>query len=465
MNKDKIIEEQNKEIEKLKRDIEERDIIIAEKSKKIETLESQLDEVTKKLRIYENPNTPPSQQRIKKKEEQKQPNGKRGAPNGHKGTTREYEDPDEIIPVDSDKCTQCGSENIHELVDFGTDDKTVEEMPPTENMKPRTIKFKRKIYKCDNCGATFTAEDKRCPKKGRFGVDLMTFILLLKFLPRAVLRKITEFMSYTHDFKITAASVNKIISRVADASTGEYNKLLERILERIRKSQKIHVDETSFSVLGKNWWLWVFRTDTDIIITFHGSRGHYILDEILGEDYSGIVVCDGWSAYKCLEKAIIQRCWAHLIRYAKECKNDIVGEKLYKELKSMFKEIKMFKESNPDKEARTRKYNEFTSRMESLLKEYSGYKQLEKVTTYLEKGKNDWFTCVLYENVEPTNNNAEQTVREPVIVRKIIGAFRSENGAANYAKLASLIATWKLNNKNVKDELKAVIVNNLCLSS
>jgi len=42
---------------------------------------------------------------------------------------------------------------------------------------------------------------------------------------------------FTHDFKITAASVNEIISGVADASTGEYNKLLERI----RKSQKVYV--------------------------------------------------------------------------------------------------------------------------------------------------------------------------------------------------------------------------------
>lgn len=468
MNKDKIIEEQKEEIEKLrkenaelKKSTEEKDIIIDVKSKKIETLESQLDEALRRLRVYENPNTPPSQQRIKKKQEKEPSNGKQGAPKGHNGTTREYKDPDETIPVESDKCIHCGGENIRELDELGTDDKIIEDLPPVEEVKPKVIKFKRKVYKCEDCGATFTAEDKRCPKKGRFGVELMLFIILLKFLPRAVLRKITEFMEYVLDFEITAATVNEIISRVADAATGDYNKLLKRI----RKSPKVYVDETSFSVLGKKWWLWVFRTDTDILIIFNESRGHFILDEILGEDYSGVVICDGWSAYKCLMKAIIQRCWAHLLRVAKECKNDIAGEKLYKELKSIFEEIKLFRESNPDRETRIRKYNEFTIRMESLLKEYSEYKQLEKVTTYLENGKNDWFTCVLYENVEPTNNFAEQTVREPVIVRKIIGAFRSENGAANYAKLASLIATWKHNNKNIKEELRSLIVNNLCLSS
>ena len=87
-----------------------------EKSKKIEILESQLKESQKRLRVYENPNTPPSQQRIKEKKEEKKPsNGTRGAPKGHKGTTREYKDPDETILVDNDKCVKCGSVNIHEL--------------------------------------------------------------------------------------------------------------------------------------------------------------------------------------------------------------------------------------------------------------------------------------------------------------------------------------------------------------
>ena len=59
------------------------------------------------------------------------------------------------------------------------------------------------------------------------------------------------------------------------------------------------------------------------------------------------------------------------------------------------------------------------------------HEHLEKLITDIENGGNNWFTCVLYGNVEPTNNFAEQTIRESVIVRKIIGAFISENGAAS----------------------------------
>ena len=177
-SKDKEIERLRKENADLKKSTEEKDIIIEVKSKKIETLESQLDEALRRLRVYENPNTPPSQQRIKeKKEKKKSSNGKRGAPKGHKGTTREYKDPDETIPIDSDKCVKCGSENIHELDEPGTDDKIIEDLPPIEDMKPKVIKFERKVYECGDCKTVFTAEDKRCPKKGRFGV----LKILIKF--------------------------------------------------------------------------------------------------------------------------------------------------------------------------------------------------------------------------------------------------------------------------------------------
>ena len=43
---------------------------------------------------------------------------------------------------------------------------------------------------------------------------------------------------------------------------------------------------------------------------------------------------------------------------------------------------------------------------------------------------------MLYPVMEPTNNLGEQAIREHVILRKIIGCFRSENGAENYQYIA-----------------------------
>ena len=76
----------------------------------------------------------------------------------------------------------------------------------------------------------------------------------------------------------------------------------------------------------------------------------------------------------------------------------------------------------------------------------------------------NWFTCIELEGIEPTNNFAEQAIRETVMVRKIIGAFRSENGKNNYEKLASLIvfAIWQLKGLDIKTQLKETLVKNLC---
>jgi transposase len=51
------------------------------------------------------------------------------------------------------------------------------------------------------------------------------------------------------------------------------------------------------------------------------------------------------------------------------------------------------------------------------------------------------------------NNLGEQAMREQVIMRKIIGCFRSEKGAENYQYIASLLATWRLQGKNGFEEL------------
>ena len=66
--------------------------------------------------------------------------------------------------------------------------------------------------------------------------------------------------------------------------------------------------------------------------------------------------------------------------------------------------------------------------------------------------------------MEPTNNLGEQAIRESVIIRKIIGTFRSEDGSTYYQYIASLLSTWKLQGKKMFVELDRTIRENLCLA-
>lgn len=448
-DKDDMIRELEDRIQGLEKENEEL-------KEKLGDAKEKLGDALQKLAFYENPNVPPSQQRMKKMKS-KSTGGKRGAPHGHKGVTRKRKEPDRVVPVFEDKCPNCGGSNIEEI---DVEETIIEEIPEVTEVE--TIKFVRTKYVCNDCELDFTAEHKECPKEGMFGVNLMVLIVMLRFLPRAVLRRITEMMHHMHSLKITPASVNAVILRVAKAADREY----EKLMHRIRLSDIVYVDETGISVLGKKWWVWVFRTNQDILIVIRSSRGSNVLKEILGKDFKGIVVCDGWSAYSILKHALIQRCWAHLLRWTEKYDDSRVGRNLQKKLILMFKEMRSFIDSEPSQDMRGKKYAEFNAQMSALIRYYSRYDDLSKLITYMENGGSNWFTCVLYPGVEPTNNFAEQALREMVVIRKIIGAIRSkEDGPMIYERFASLIATWKLKNMNIPQELKKVITENMCVRS
>ena len=93
---------------------------------------------------------------------------------------------------------------------------------------------------------------------------------------------------------------------------------------------------------------------------------------------------------------------------------------------------------------------------------YSRYEECERAIKYIDFHIGSWFTCIKIAGVQPTNNYAEQAIRETVLVRKIIGAFRSIQGTQTYETLASLIATWQLQKLDVKKELKKMLSANMC---
>ena len=78
---------------------------------------------------------------------------------------------------------------------------------------------------------------------------------------------------------------------------------------------------------------------------------------------------------------------------------------------------------------------------------------LQKFLTKLNNAKDDLFTFLLYDTVEPTNNTAERALRESVIHRKIRGCVRNQKGCKMFGNLISCIMTWKMRDCNLLDEI------------
>ena len=72
---------------------------------------------------------------------------------------------------------------------------------------------------------------------------------------------------------------------------------------------------------------------------------------------------------------------------------------------------------------------------------------------HFENGGRDWFTCILFREVDMSNNLAERYIRDPVLDRKISYCFRNEENMRNYAILKSVIMTWRKNGFNVFEKL------------
>ncbi|EQD30519.1 Transposase IS66 [mine drainage metagenome] len=444
----KIIESQNEVIEsqgKENREIKQENNELRERLKKVE----------KELRKYHNENTPPSANKHLKGNTQglHAKGGKRGAPFGHKGITRKQQ-PDEFNDVDTGECPGCHS---NDLEDVDILKRTVEDIPVPVAPKVREDLIHKK--KCRNCGKVFLPPQNETPLEGKFGINLMVLMLMMKFILRGVLRKTASFLKWGFAFSITPASVNAVVKRVAKATDSEY----EAMKIRVRNAVIVYSDATSFSVLGVNFWVWIFRTENDILLVVRRGKGRKVIREILGRNFSGKLVCDCAWVYNYLKKAIIQRCWAHLLRKAGALES-VPGRHFYCRLHDMFEEIKRFNAANPTEVERMGKYDKMTDELSALIGYYGRYSEAKPVVKYITNHFGQWLTCVRYPGIEPTNNLSEQGLRESVVYRRIIGAFRSKEGPTYYERLASMFATWQMRGLDVQAELRKMLISNLCQS-
>ena len=423
--------------------------------KELAKVQKEKEALERELRKYKNPNTPPSANQHLKPVYSGSidvKSHKRGAPFNHAGSTRDKKETPHSRHIFGTECPACQSASFQVI---GQKVQQQEELP--QDIKPEVTNITRDICQCNKCHLKFLARDSQTPLQGKFGINLMVLVIFLKFIVRGVLRKTASFLEASFALKLAPASVHAIIERAAKAGEKEYAALKLKI----RTAKLLYIDETSFSVLGKNWWVWAFRSDTDLLLVIRSSRGNNVLEEILGKDYAGIVVCDCWRAYDFLSNAILQRCWAHLLRKSKELES-VAGKHFHKKLSKLFDQIITFNSKERTDKERQKKYTQMTLKIQKLIAYYSQYEDCQAVTKYIDFHIESLFTCIKIAGVQPTNNYAEHAIRETVLVRKIIGAFRSEKGTKTYETLASLLATWQYQKLDIKKELQRMLSANLC---
>ena len=73
------------------------------------------------------------------------------------------------------------------------------------------------------------------------------------------------------------------------------------ILRALPDQDWLNGDETGWKVMGRNGYIWCF-CNKDLAFFYHDyRRSAKVIEEILGDAFAGIVICDFYAAYNCID--------------------------------------------------------------------------------------------------------------------------------------------------------------------
>lgn len=359
-----------------------------------------------------------------------------GQKKGHEGYSRHIpERIDEIKPLDSESCKLCG-----------------EELSGIQNVRARTItdievKVKNTQYiihgrYCKNCGKIVEPDVTDALPNARFSLRLMLWIMFMKIEIRMPSNKITEFFDLI-GLEISDGEIYNILNQLREA----YGEFYETLVKKMKEAHAKHIDETSWRINGKNNWLWIFINKEVALFTVDKHRSSEVPIKILGNQKDKFVTSDRFSAYNVLvEKTgcLQQVCWTHLIRNSKEL------AEYYPEAKYIHKRMRFIYHSAKEGEKKEKLLHWIDLIASRTYKSSQVYKFVKSIC---RNHRDDLFRFVDNPEISPSNNLAEQGLRSGVVIRKVSGGSRSENGAETTAKLLSVMQTMKMQEGNILDNL------------
>ena len=109
---------------------------------------------------------------------------------------------------------------------------------------------------------------------------------------RLPLRTIQWYLETVHQLRLSVGGITQVLHGVARQA----QPAVAEVLELVRTSQVVHADETGWRQEGANGYVWTFSTPTERYFLRRG-RNKEVVDEALGESFSGVLVSDFYAAY------------------------------------------------------------------------------------------------------------------------------------------------------------------------
>lgn len=224
----------------------------------------------------------------------------------------------------------------------------------------------------------------------------------------------------------------------------------ESIRQTVGQSEWVVPDETGWRVGGHPVWLHTLVGPEATAYVIDPTRSGAVAKAILGLDYDGTMIHDGWSPYDQFEDARHQQCLNHLLRRADELEADAtrgavrfprrVAELLRAGLDLRDRHATGAVSTHGLAVARGRLENELAG----LIWPPKTNAANERLAQHLWNHRDELFTFLRQPGLDATNWRAELAIRFGVILRKVWGGNRTWAGARAQSVLMSVWRTcWQ----------------------
>ena len=295
--------------------------------------------------------------------------------------------------------------------------------------------------------------------QGRMGVRLMSLVAYLDTIARMPVELIQGLLSSLFGLSLSVGQICEILHKVAQKGKPIY----EELLVKLRAGPFLNADETGWRENGKNGYAWSFSNTEVEYFVCQRNRSAEVAKEVLGETFAGTLVSDFYSGYHWYTGRH-QYCWPHLLRELHALKekhpDDPVLLAFAKGVRKIYDHAVRFKNANPLLRRDQRRLYE--KQITALARVHQGEERPEHTLAdrIIRRG-HGLFTFVEHPEVPSNNNAAERSLRQLVVMRKVSGGTRSDEGSKTVAILMSLFSTWKRQAQDTLDTCRQMLLGRL----
>ena len=218
-----------------------------------------------------------------------------------------------------EQCPNCGGVAFRRV---GVEEQYQVEIP----RRPIHRQFHVAIGRCTRCGQRVqghhplqTSDALGCCAS-QVGPEAQAAVVLLNKELGLSQGKISRFFGQFFGIKLSRGGSCQIMLRAAARCQQTY----QAIVKRVQESPWIVPDETGWRVGGHGAWLHV-AVGPEAVAYVVGTRGIATSMVLIGKEYAGKLIHDGWSSYDQFYRAIHQTCLTHLLRRCKEILETAAG--------------------------------------------------------------------------------------------------------------------------------------------